>query len=198
ILGEEHSFDAVQVNGECVWHSVSRYSPGPLEAMENDWIQWCVLLPRRIDGPQYDAIRGVGPKALRALGLHTGLAHMEWFRRKDGTIAVSEVGARPPGAQLTTLLSHAHETDMYLDWSRLVILDEFTPPERRWAVGAAYLRGQGQGKVFEVHGLDRAQREFGPLVVDVRLPQRGQAKSSSYEGEGYVILRHEETQVVAE
>ncbi len=198
ILGEEHSFDAVAVNGDCVWHSVSRYSPGPLEVMENDWIQWCVLLPRRIDGPEYDAIRDVGPRALKALGLETGLAHMEWFRRKDGTIAVSEVGARPPGAQFTTLLSHAHETDLYVDWSRLVLQDTFSPPQRRWAVGAAYLRGQGDGQVHQIHGLERAQRELGSLVVDVKLPQRGQAKSSSYEGEGYVILRHEETPVVAE
>lgn len=198
ILGEEHSFDAVCVGGECVWHSISRYLPGPLEVMENDWIQWVVLLPRRIDGPQYDAIRRVGPAALRALGLETGLAHMEWFRRKDGTVAVSEVGARPPGAQFTTLLSHAHETDMYQDWSRLVIQDSFTPPPRKWAVGAAYLRGQGDGKVVHVHGLDQAQKEFGSMVVDVKLPQSGQQKSSSYEGEGYVILRHQETEVVAD
>ena len=36
--------------------------------------------------------------ALRALGLETGLTHMEWFRRADGSPIVSEVGARPPGA----------------------------------------------------------------------------------------------------
>ena len=198
ILGEEHSFDAVCVGGECVWHSISRYSPGPLEVMENDWIQWAVLLPRQIDGPQYDEIRKVGTRTLSALGLDTGLAHMEWFRREDGSVAISEVGARPPGAQFTTLLSHAHDTDMYADWSRLSITDEFTPPTRKWAVGAAYLRGQGNGRVVRVTGLDRAQEEFGSLVADVKLPRAGQQKASSYEGEGFVILKHEETQVVAE
>ena len=29
--------------------------------------------------------------------------------------------------------------------------------------------------------------------MDAKLPQRGQPKSSSYEGEGYVILRDEDT-----
>ena len=65
--------------------------------MRNPWIQWSVLLPREIDGPQYDDIRQVAFRALDALGMETGLSHLEWFRRKDGSIAISEVAARPPG-----------------------------------------------------------------------------------------------------
>ena len=40
------------------------------------------------------------------------------------------------------------------------------------------------------------ERELGLLVTDARLPQIGQLPSGSYEGEGYVILRHLETAVV--
>ena len=43
---------------------------------------------------------GTKPKhrgTLRALGLRTGFTHMEWFRRPDGSVAVSEVAARPNG-----------------------------------------------------------------------------------------------------
>ncbi len=47
-----------------------------------------------------------------------------------------------------------------------------------------------------MEGIDGVQRELGPLVVEAQLPRRGQAKSSGYEGEGYVILRHPETEVV--
>lgn len=196
VQGEEHSFDAVVQGGRTVWHSISRYAPGPLEVLRNDWIQWAVLLPRRIDGPEYAAIREVGPAALAALGLRDGLAHMEWFRRRDGSVAVSEVGARPPGAQFTTLLSAAHDVDMYKAWSALVTHDVFEPPPRRYAAGAAYLRGQGEGRVVAVHGLDVAQRELGGLVFDVRLPRAGQEPSGTYEGEGWVILRHPETEAV--
>jgi len=196
IVGEEHSFDAVCVGGRCLWYSVSDYAPSPLDVMRNDWIQWCVLLPRELHGRGYEAIVEAGPRALAVLGMQTGLAHMEWFRRPDGQLAISEVGARPPGAQFTSLLSFAHDTDMYRDWARLMIEERFDPPVRRYAAGAAYLRGQGRGVVKAVHGLDQAQREFGDLVVDVRLPKPGQAHASSYEGEGYVILRHPETAVV--
>lgn len=87
---------------------------------------------------------------------------------------------------------------MYSAWARLVIHDEFSPPQRHHAVGAAYLRAQGRGRIRAVLGLDRAQGELGALVVEAKLPEEGQAPSSSYEGDGYVILRHRETDVVAE
>jgi hypothetical protein len=196
VVGAEHSFDSVLIDGELVWHSISRYLPTPLEVLENPWIQWAVLLPRDITTPEFDPIRENGVRGLRALGLRTGLTHMEWFRRPAGDVAISEVAARPPGAQFTSLLSYAHDVDMYAAWARLEIFGEFTPPERRYSVGAAYLRGQGGGRVVAVHGLDELQREFGDLVVEAVLPSRGQPPSGTYEGEGHVILRHPETAVV--
>jgi hypothetical protein len=196
VAGEEHSFDAVVVDGQPAWHSISRYLPGPLEVLRTDWIQWCVVLPRDIDGPEYAPIRQAGFAALGALGMSTGFAHMEWFRRDHGGIAISEVGARPPGAQFTSLLSYAHDVDFYRLWALLAALGRFDPPPRRYAVGCAYLRGQGPGRVRGVHGLDAVARDVGSLVVEARLPQPGQAKSATYEGEGYVILRHPDTEVV--
>jgi len=196
ILGREHSFDAVTVNGETVFHSISRYDPTPLEVMEHPWLQWCVLLPRRIDGDEFEDIRATAPRALTALGMVTGLTHMEWFRRPDGSLAISEVAARPPGAQFTTLLSYAHDLDFYAAWAELMVFERFQVPARSWSVGALFLRGQGQGRVRAVHGLQAAQDELGELVVESKLPRRNQAQADSYEGEGYVILRHPDTERV--
>jgi D-alanine-D-alanine ligase-like ATP-grasp enzyme len=196
VQGTEHSFDSVMLDGRPVWYSISRYMPSPLEVMENPWIQWCVLLPRHVDGPEYAPIRAVAFTALQALGMRTGLSHMEWFRRADGSVAVSEVGARPPGAQFTTLLSYAHDLDFYRAWPRLMIFNEFEPPPRVYAAGAAYVRGQGRGRVKQIRGIDQAQRELGHLVVEAKLPRADQAPSTSYEGDGYIIVRHERTDVV--
>ena len=101
------------VGGKTVWSSIADYHPPPLEVLRNPWIQWTVLLPRDIHGPEYDAIHEVGPAALRALGVRDALTHMEWFRRPDGSVAVSEVAARPPGAQLTSMHGYAHDFDLY-------------------------------------------------------------------------------------
>ena len=196
VSGEEHSFDSVVLNGHAQWHSISRYLPTPLQVLENPWIQWAVLLPHSIEGPEYDAIRDAAARGLDALGIDTAFTHMEWFRLREGRVALSEVAARPPGAQFTSLLSYAHDTDMYAAWARLEVLGEFTAPQRRFAVGAAYLRGQGEGRVTAVHGLDTLQRELGELVVESRIPREGQPRSGTYEGEGYVIVRHPDTSVV--
>jgi hypothetical protein len=196
VVGAEHSFDSVLIDGELVWHSISRYLPTPLEVLENPWIQWAVLLPRDISGAEFDPIRIDALRGLRALGLRTGLTHMEWFRRTGGDIAISEVAARPPGAQFCSLLSYAHDVDMYTAWARLEIFGDFEPPERRYAVGAAYLRGQGAGSVASIRGLDTLQQELGDLVVEAEIPREGQPSSGTYEGDGHVILRHPETSVV--
>jgi biotin carboxylase len=198
IIGEEHSFDSASVEGRHVFHSISRYYPTPLEVMETPWIQWCVLLPRDISGPQYADIHLAGRAALDALGMQTGLTHMEWFRRPNGSIAISEVAARPPGAQFTTLLSYAHDLDFYRAWARLVAFGEFEPPARPYAAGAAFLRGQGSGVVRAVHGVESLRAELGELIVESKLPRAGQPPSSSYEGEGFIILRHPDTEVVRE
>jgi hypothetical protein len=199
ISGEEHSFDTLCVEGRVLFHSITRYAPAPIDAMRNPWIQWTVLLPREVDAPAYDDIRAVGGRALQVLGMGTGMAHMEWFRRPDGSLAISEVAARPPGAQITTLISRAHDFDCEQALAHLMVYDTCDPPrERRYAAGAAFLRGQGRGRVQAIHGLEQAEREVGHLVTDARLPQMGQEAAGSYEGEGYVVLRHPETAVVEE
>ena len=48
-----------------------------------------------------------------------------------------------------------------------------------------------------IRGLERAQRELGSLVVEAKLPRPGQLPAGSYEGEGFVVLRHPDTAVVA-
>ena len=196
VTGEEHSFETASIGGRAIWHSLTHYYPSPLEVLRNPWIQWCLVLPREVEEPRYDDIRTAGFRALQVLGMETGLTHMEWFRRPDGTIAISEVAARPPGAQIMTVISRAHDFDAVAEWARLMVFDEFEAPPRRYAVGAAYLRGQGNGRVRAIHGLDQVERELGSLVVDFKLPTSGQVPTGSYEGEGFIIVRHPETAVV--
>lgn len=194
LTGTEHSFEAFVRGGEMLGYSTSDYHPSCLDVMQNAWIQWVVVLPRDYLA---DDIARIGTRALEVLGLETGMCHLEWFRRPDGSVAISEVGARPPGAQIPTMISRAHDIDCIGAWARLMVLGEMEPlPPRRYAVGTAYLRGQGEGRVVAVHGMDSIYRKYGHLITDVRLPQARQEKAKSYEGEGFVMIRHAETSVV--
>jgi hypothetical protein len=150
-----------------------------------------------IDGSDYADARALGVRAVEALGLDTGFTHMEWFRRDDGSIAIGEIAARPPGANIVRMNSFAHDTDMYRAWARAVVDDAFDGPwQRKYAVGCAFLRGGGRGRVVNVRGVEKANELVGRLVVESKIPARGTPKSDSYEGDGYVIVRDPDTEVV--
>jgi biotin carboxylase len=197
IVGEERSFETISIRGNPVWHSGTLYTPTPLTVLENPWIQWTVTLPRETDTDNMRAIAPAGRAALKALGMTTGISHMEWFRRRDGSVAVSEIAARPPGAQIMTLNSYAHDADFYSLYANLMVNEEFAVGERKYAVGCAFFRAQGTGsKVVALKGIEQAQREVGQWIVEAKLPRVGQQRSTGYEGEGYAIVRHPETEVV--
>ena len=120
---------------------------------------------------------------------------MEWFRRPDGSVAVSEVGARPPGAQFMTSMSYAHDIDMYRRGpsSSCTTVRAAAAAVRR---GRAYLRGQGRGRGRRRPRARRASAAARALVVEARLPAARAAAASDYEGDGYVIVRDPDTAVV--
>lgn len=202
VRAREHTCETVTVRGETVWRSGTRYFPSPLEVLETPWVQYCVLLPREDDDPTWTRFHPINADALRALfgeragtAAGTALTHMEWFLRDDGSMLVNEVGARPPGAQIMPLMSLAHEVDMFSRWAELIAFDRFAPPTRKWACGAAFLRGQGRGaQVASVTGVERAVDEAGDALVALRAPKVGQARAEGYEGEGWAHVRHATTE----
>lgn len=197
LRGREFSFETITIDGAVRFQSATRYYPTPLEVMETPWLQWVVVAPRQIDGPDYADACALGVRAVTALGLETGMTHMEWFRRDDGSLAIGEIAARPPGANIVRINSFAHDTDMYRAWARAVVDDAYDGPyERKYAVGCAFLRGGGRGRVRAVHGVAQANHRVGSLVVESKLPTVGASKSDSYEGDGYVIVRDPDTEVV--
>ncbi len=197
LRGREYSFETITIGGEPCFHSISQYLPTPLEVMETPWIQWCVVLPRDIYGSEFDDIRKVGVNVIKTLGLDDGMTHMEWFRRQDGSLAVGEIAARPPGANIVRMTGLAYDVDMYRAWGQAVVDSHWSGPwERKYAVGCAFLRGAGRGRVVRVEGVEQAQAKVGGVVVEAHLPTIGAPKSDSYEGDGYAIVRHPDTEIV--
>jgi len=197
LTGTEHSLDAITTGGRVRLGSASRYFPSCLEAVENPWIQWCCLLPRDISEAEYVEAKTLGERVVAALGLHQGVTHMEWFRREDGRIVIGEIALRPPGANISLMTGLAHDMSMYRAWARAEIDGEYDGPHaRRFAVGSAFLRGMGRGRVIAVRGVKEVQARVGALVVEAKLPELGAPKNDSYEGDGYVVVRDPSTDAV--
>ncbi len=200
VRAREFTCETVTINGQTAWRSGTRYFPSPLEVVETPWVQYCVLLPREVEAPWTDFAK-VNEAALAALfgpnpgPMGTAITHMEWFLREDGAMLVNEVGARPPGVQIMPLNSLAYETDMVRDWAELIAFDRWTPKPRKWAAGAAFLRGQGGGgRVVSVQGLERAVELAGDTLVELKAPKVGQPRNASYEGEGHALVKSATTE----
>ena len=143
-----------------------------------------------IDGPRVRRRSSdVGPAALQALGVRDALTHMEWFRRPDGSVAVSEVGARPPGAQLASMIGYVHDVDFYRTWAELVILDRSTPPERRYAAGYGLpaRTGPAAGSAPFTGSRQLQRADSGTWSSRPACPRPGSRPSSELRGRG---LRH--------
>ncbi|MCA9697533.1 MAG: ATP-grasp domain-containing protein, partial [Myxococcales bacterium] len=181
VVGREFTCETVTIAGRPVWRCGTRYYPGPLEVLENPWMQYVVLLPREADDRtwrDFDGTNGAALEALNAGAKLTHLSHMEWFQRHDGTMLVNEVGVRPPGVHIMPMMGLTHETDMIADWARLMTFDQFDPKPRKWAAGAAFFRGQGHGdRVVALHGWDEVRELVGDALIEAVLPKVGQPKA---------------------
>ena len=199
VRGEEHTFEAVVIGGKVVWSSSTEYIPSPLQVLENPWMQYSLILPREMHPEHVRSFAPINQQALTALGVQHGLSHMEWFRREDGSAVVSEVGARPPGANIMPLLQAAHGADPWAAWARLMVQREWHFPDRRFAAGTIFLRAKGGGDVVRsVQGIEAMKARLGPALVDLKLPRPGQPRSQHYEGDGWVLVHHPETKGVVQ
>lgn len=199
LRGREHSMETITIDGRPLTSSISDYLPTCLDVLENSWIQWACVLPRENDSPLHDKARAMGFAAIKALGLDSGFTHMEWFEKPDGSLAIGEIAQRPPGANITRMTGLAHDVDPYRAWARAVVDDVLDAPwNRKYAVGCAFVRGMGSGRVVHVTGVHEANEKVGKWVVESKLPQLGAPKADTYEGDGYIIVRHERTNAVRE
>jgi formate-dependent phosphoribosylglycinamide formyltransferase (GAR transformylase) len=199
LRGTEHSLETITVGGEPRVSSISNYLPDCLHVLENPWIQWAIVLPREVDTPRHDQARTLGFAAIRALGLEDGMTHMEWFARPDGTLAIGEIAARPPGAYLLRMTGAVNDIDIYRAWARATVDGELDAPwVRKYAAGCAYVRGIGRGRIRALSGVHETYDAIAPYLVEAGLPTIGHMKNDSYEGDGYVIVRHESTAKVEE
>lgn len=197
LAGTEVSVETITVRGEPVFSSMCRYEPTILDALEDPAVQWRCVLPRDISSPELSAFRAAGLEAVRALVPGDAMTHMEGFLLDGGGFTFNDATIRPAGARIAPMTGFAHDVDPYRAWARLAVDGEFDGPwERKFAVGTVFLRGIGRGRVAEVRGLEAAGASFGHLVVEARLPRVGAPRSETYTGDGYVTVRHPETEVV--
>lgn len=197
IEGEEFSCELVLHRGRLVWHSSTRYLPSPLAVIENRGEHFAVVLPRERASVEATGAARIAAKAVRALGLRSGVCHVEWFRRADGVVLMSEAAARVPSASISTLAQLADGTHLINLWVRLLVTGKVeVPPRRRFAAAVIFLRGSGRGRIRAVKGLSAVAREFGSLIVAADYPTVGDVIERDWDGNGSILFLGRQTHTV--
>lgn len=197
LRGQELSLDTITIDNEPRFHSLCVYRPSILEALENPAIRWRCVMPRDIEDVIYREFIAQGLDAVRALSVGDAMTHMEGFLLDDGRVCFTDATLRPAGARIAPMLAHAYDIDPHLAWARATLDKSFDGPwTRKYAVGTVFLRGAGSGTIESVENFKAVEDELGEALVDVQFPRAGMLKASTYTGDGYVTVRHEETAVV--
>ena len=195
ISGQELCIDTITINNAPQFHSICCYEPSILAAVENPETQWSCVMPRDMD-PYHDFIEQ-GLKAIKALNVGNAMTHMEGFIDANGQTWFTDATLRPAGARIAPMLAHAYDIDPYRAWARVAVDGCFDGPwERKYAVGTIFLRGAGAGTVQQVAGIERVTEEFNEVLADARWPRIGAPRSMTYTGDGFVTVRHRQTEVV--
>lgn len=187
VPGPEFSWEALVVDGQ-VWFAnlTAKETTGPPHFVET--AHWAAA---EVDPPTASRIAGFGAQVLAAVGMRTGLVHLE-FRMGPAGPAVMEIAVRTPGDYLMDLLNLTYG----MDWFELVVLAALgrplpQPPPVPVRYAASYLPlAPTAGRVSAVRGLEsvRAHPHVVRAGVSVAPGDRVWVAENSNQRVGHVLL----------
>ncbi len=202
IAGDEYTYDTVCIDGTPVYESVTQYLPNALEMRSQEWVSPIMLSVRDLDQPHIRAGIELGRKAMRALGMGSGMTHMEWFRTASGEVVFGEIACRPGGACVVDLMNYTSDIDLFREWARVVTHGRFeAPTARKYNVGIVFKRAQGQGRISGIAGLTEFYDRYRPFIVEDTLLRPGAQRrdwKATLLSDGYLVFRHPEMAIARE
>lgn len=151
--------------------------------------RWANVVPADLAQDDARGVSDLAEKVHQALGVSSGISHMEVFLGEDGPV-FGEIAARPPGGYLMDLIPRAYDFDPWEVLLRLAVGEVPQPiPEVAARYAGVWLVHPGEGVVSAIDGLDQARAI--PHVVHASCKLRtGDAvadRVGSGESKGYVL-----------
>jgi biotin carboxylase len=194
VTGVEHTYDTLCIDGVPVYESITQYLPNALEMRSLEWVSPMMLSVRDLDQPHLRGGLELGRGVLRALGMGTGMTHMEWFLTPSGEAVFGEVACRPGGACVVDLMNYTSDIDLFREWGRAVTVGRFeASTARKYNVGIVFKRAQGQGRIRHLAGLTEFYQRYRDHVVEDTLLRPGSPRrdwKATLLSDGYLVVRH--------
>jgi ATP-grasp domain len=194
VEGDEFTFDTLSAGGRFLFRSILRYRPTMLQSRSEEWISPQNMVLRDLSAAPYQRAQRLAEAVHQALGYERGIAHMEWFLKRDGDVVFGEIAGRPPGGMTGELMNYCCDFDVYEAWAEATLYGRISQPiERKYNVAMIFKRAQGQGRIHSIQGLDAMYRLFGDCVMRHELLPIGAHRrdwKQTLLSDGFVILRH--------
>ncbi|MET9773215.1 ATP-grasp domain-containing protein [Streptomyces sp. NPDC006367] len=193
VTGPEYSWEALVREGK-VWcaNLTAKETTGPPHFVET-----AHRTVADVSGGEQDVVARLGADVIEAMGVDTGLVHLE-FRLTASGPAVMEVAVRTPGDRLMDLLGMAYGVDWYEMVIRAALGRELPEPPTASCRTASYLPSARPGTVTGIQGLDEVLAH--PHVVEAAVsvaPGDEVAPLRSSAGRvGHVLLRAPDAQTL--
>jgi biotin carboxylase len=171
ITGIEMSVESFLLDGAILFENPTEYLAP----------RWANVVPAPIDGPTRAAVSDLNRRVLGALGITSGVTHMELFlpggpaglaAGESGPL-FGEIAARPPGGHLMELITRAWGFDA---WDAWVAAETGAPlPIRNsppLCTAGMWTLHPGPGMVLRIEGLESARGIEGVREIVLR-PQPG-------------------------
>lgn len=196
IDGPEFTYETLCIDGTPAYESVCRYEPNTLIARQNQWISPIIQSVRDLDSAEVRPGVELGRAVIKALGMGTGITHMEWFRGRDGAAVFGEIAARPPGANMVDLMNYSDDGDLYRAWADALCWGRAPEPTPRpWSAAIVFKRAEGEGRIAEIRGMDTFLQRHGRHVAREELLPVGALRRNwreTFLSDGNVVVRHED------
>lgn len=129
---------------------------------------WSSLAPAPLSATEWDAVAAHAEAARQALGVASGMAHLELFLTPDGPV-FGEMAARPPGGHLMPLIRHAYGFDPWEAVLRVALGEAPALPDRAERAAAVRILHPGPGTVRVAEGVEVARELPGVEAVALRV-----------------------------
>jgi hypothetical protein len=140
--------------------------------------------------PGIELGRAVG----EALGMETGITHMEWFLTPRGEAIFGEIGCRIGGGGIADMINWANEMCIYKLWGEAITSGTFSAkPARKYNVAMVFKRALGRGRISAIEGRDEILSRFAGWVVDDQLLPIGARRRNWLDtlvSDGWLAVRH--------
>ena len=178
VRGAEMSVETFRSGGKTIFRNFTHYLKP----------RWANVLPADLDQDDAQQVHDLAEKVHQALGISSGISHMEVFLGEEGPV-FGEIAARPPGGYLMDLIPRAYGFDPWEVLLRLSVGE--IPPVAQAPVRYAgvWLIHPGEGVVSRIDGLEQARAIAHVRHASCKL-RAGDAvtrRIGSGESKGYVL-----------